>query len=207
MPKVPLYNAQGELVGDFDLDDAVFGADVNEALLHQAVTMQLAGMRQGTVATKTRAMVSGGGRKPWRQKGTGRARHGSSRSPIWTKGGITFGPQPRDYKYNLPKKARRVAIKSALSAKVRDGEVLIVEGLHFDAPKTKEMAALLGKMNVNRSAIVVLAEEDANAKKSARNIPGIAPMIPADLNVYDVLRHKNLVLTADAAKMVGEVFA
>ncbi|MGI5853168.1 MAG: 50S ribosomal protein L4 [Bacillota bacterium] len=207
MPKVPLYNAQGELVGDFDLDDAVFGAEVNEALLHQAVTMQLAGMRQGTVATKSRGMVSGGGRKPWRQKGTGRARHGSTRSPIWTKGGVVFGPQPRDYKFNLPKKARRVAIKSALSAKVRDGEVLIVEGLHFEAPKTKEMAALLGKMNVDRSAIVVMAEEDANVVLSARNIPGISSMIPTDLNVYDVLRHKNLILTADAAKVVGEVFA
>lgn len=207
MPKVPLYNAQGELVGDFDLDDAVFGAEVNEALLHQAVTMQLAGMRQGTVATKSRGMVSGGGRKPWRQKGTGRARHGSTRSPIWTKGGVVFGPQPRDYKFNLPKKARRVAIKSALSAKVRDGEVLIVEGLHFEAPKTKEMAALLGKMNVDRSAIVVMAEEDANVVLSARNIPGISCMIPTDLNVYDVLRHKNLILTADAAKVVGEVFA
>ena len=152
-------------------------------------------------------MVSGGGRKPWRQKGTGRARHGSTRSPIWTKGGVVFGPQPRDYKFNLPKKARRVAIKSALSAKVRDGEVLIVEGLHFEAPKTKEMAALLGKMNVDRSAIVVMAEEDANVVLSARNIPGISSMIPTDLNVYDVLRHKNLILTADAAKVVGEVFA
>lgn len=207
MPKVPLYNSQGQQVGDFTLSDSVFGVEVNEALLHQAVNQQLAGQRQGTVATKTRGLVSGGGRKPWRQKGTGRARQGSTRAPNWAKGGTVFGPQPRSYNFTIPKKARRVAIKAALSAKVRDGELLVLEGLLFEQPKTSLMASLLEKLNARRSAIVVTAEADTNVDKSARNIPGVSAMVPTDLNVYDVLRHDRIVLTADAARKIEEVFA
>lgn len=207
MPKVPMYNAQGQQVGDFVLSDSVFGVEVNEALLYQAVSMQLASERQGTAATKTRGMVAGGGRKPWRQKGTGRARQGSTRAPNWAKGGKVFGPQPRSYKFTLPRKARRLAIKSALSAKVRDGEILVLEGFNFDEPKTKQMRTMLDSLNVSRSAIVVIPGKDENVVKSARNIPGVQAMTSEALNVYDVLRHHHLVLTADAARKIEEVFA
>lgn len=204
MPKVTLYDRQGEKAGEFELPDEIFAAPVNEALLHQAVVAYLANQRQGTSATKSRGMVSGGGRKPWRQKGTGRARHGSIRSPIWKGGGVVFGPQPRDYRKKLPKKARREALRSALSAKAGAGEVRVLEELAFEAPKTRQMAELLGKIDAEK-ALLVTADLDRNVYLSARNIPGVKTTLAQDLNVYDLLSHQNVVLTKDAVARVEEV--
>ncbi len=206
MPKVALYNTDGQQVGDIELNDEIFGVDVNEPLIHQAVVRHLANQRQGTVATKTRAVVSGGGRKPWRQKGTGRARHGSIRSPIWVGGGTTFGPQPRDYRQSMPKKARRAALRSALSAKVRDGEFVVVDQLRFDAPRTKEMVRILGNLAQGASkALVVTVDGDRNIRLSSRNLPGVGTSRAADLNVYDVLDHTKMVVTKDAIAQIEEV--
>lgn len=207
MPKVAVYNMQGQQVGEMDLDDAVFGIVPNKTVLHDAVVMQLATWRQGTAAAKTRSEVSGGGRKPWRQKGTGRARAGSIRSPLWRKGGVVFPPIPRDYGYKLPKKVRRLALKSALSSKVIDGNLIILESLDFQAPKTKEMVAVLNALNVNNKALVVTADENANVELSARNIAGIKPVEARGINVYDLLAHDKLVITKDAVAKVEEVLA
>ncbi|WP_066640506.1 50S ribosomal protein L4 [Desulfolucanica intricata] len=207
MPTVALYNISGEQVGEIDLKDEVFGVPVNESVLHDAVVMQLAGRRQGTHDTKTRAEVSGGGRKPWRQKGTGRARHGSIRSPIWRGGGIVFGPHPRNYKYKLPKKVRRLALKSALSSKVTGGNIMVLDQLSLEQPKTKEMVKILNNLKVNEKALLVTAEKDLNVIKSARNIPGIKPLGAAGINVYDLLNHTTLVITKDAVSKVEEVLA
>ncbi|SFR04874.1 50S ribosomal protein L4 [Desulfoscipio geothermicus] len=207
MPRVAIYNINGDQVGEIDLKDDVFGIPVHRQALHDAVTMQLAGRRQGTHDTKTRAEVSGGGRKPYRQKGTGRARHGSTRSPIWRGGGIVFGPHPRDYSYRIPKKVRRLAMKSALSSKVEGGTIVVLEELKLDAPKTKDMVKILENLKVNNKALVVTAEKDDSVFKSARNIPGIKPLSVPGLNVYDLLAHKTLVITRDAVAKVEEVFA
>lgn len=207
MPKVAIYNIQGSQVGEMELDEVVFGADFNEPLVHSAVVMQLAAMRQGTHSTKTRAEVRGGGRKPWRQKGTGRARAGSSRSPIWRKGGITFGPKPREYKLVLTKKAMRAALRSVLSAKVAEGNLIVLEDLALNEPKTKEMAKILNTLNVDRKALVVTADKNVNVEKSARNIAGVMPMTACGLNVYDVINNDKLVITKDAVSMVEEVLA
>ncbi|MEW6662815.1 MAG: 50S ribosomal protein L4 [Bacillota bacterium] len=207
MPKVALYNMQGQEVGEVDLNDMVFGVEVNEAVLHDAVVMQLASRRLGTAATKTRAMVSGGGRKPWRQKGTGRARAGSTRSPIWRHGGITFGPQPRSYKYTLPKNVRRLAMKSALSDKVNNGNLIVVDELYFSEPKTKEMLNVLKALMVDSKALVVTAENNENVYLSTRNIAGVTPLTASGLNVYDLLYHDKLVITKDAVAKVEEVLA
>lgn len=203
MPTVPVYNIQGSQVGEIALNDQVFGVKVNKALLHEAVTMQLASRRLGTVAVKTRSMVRGGGRKPWRQKGTGQARHGSRRSPLWTGGGIIFGPMSRDYGYNLPKKARRQALRSALSAKVEAGELIIVDSLSISEPKTKTMVSILEKLKANKAIIVTVEHED-NLNKSARNIPGVLTMASNSINVYDLLAHNHLVITKDAVSKVEE---
>lgn len=207
MPKVALYNVNGKQVGDIDLKDDIFGAEINEAILHDVVIMQLANRRQGTADTKTRAEVSGGGKKPWRQKGTGRARAGSSRSPIWRTGGIVFGPHPRSYKYNMPKKIRRLAIKSALSSKVQNGSIIVLDELTLQQPKTKEMVEILNNLNIDRKALVVTAGVDTNVVKSARNIPGVTPTFASGLNVYDILNHDKLVITKDAVSKVEEVLA
>ncbi len=208
MPKVAVYNIEGEKVGDLELKDEVFGVPVNEALMHQAVVRHLANQRQGTVATKTRAQVSGGGRKPWRQKGTGRARHGSTRSPIWVGGGTTFGPQPRDYRQKLPRKARRAALRSALSGKVAAGELVVVDELRFDQPKTKEMARVVGNLaGADGRALVVTADTDRNVALSARNIPGVGSARASDLSVYEVLRHGKLVATRDAVLKIEEALS
>lgn len=206
MPTVALYNINGEQVGEVTLKDEIFGIEVNEPVLHDAVVMQLANRRRGTHDTKTRSEVSGGGRKPWRQKGTGRARHGTIRSPIWRGGGIVFGPHPRDYSYSLPKKVKRLALKSALSAKVNAGEIVVLDELKLEQPKTKEMARILGNLKVD-DCLLVTAGKDETVAKSARNIPNIKPLIATSLNVYDILAYDKLVMTRDALAKVEEVFA
>lgn len=206
MPTVPVYNIKGSQVGEIALNDQVFGAKVNKALLHEAVIMQLASRRLGTVAVKTRSMVRGGGRKPWRQKGTGQARHGTRRSPIWTGGGIVFGPMPRDYDYNLPKKARRQALRSALSAKVEAGEMIVVDSLAISEPKTKTMVNILENLKANKAVIVTVENEDS-VSKSARNIPGVLTLTSDGINVYDLLAHDHLVITKDAVSKVEEALA
>ena len=206
MPKVALYNISGEQVGEVELNDAIFGIEPNEPVLHDAVVMQLANQRQGTHDTKTRAEVRGGGRKPWRQKGTGRARAGSTRSPIWRSGGVVFGPHPRDYSYSLPKKVRRLALKSALSSKVLDNDIIVLDGLTMDAPKTKEMSRILGNLKADK-ALVVTADRDVNVEKSARNIEGVKPLKAEGVNVYDLLKYTKLVITKDAVAKIDEVLA
>ena len=206
MPTVALYNTNGEQVGELALSEEIFGAEVHESVLHDAVVAQLAGRRRGTHDTKTRADVSGGGRKPWRQKGTGRARAGTTRSPIWRSGGIVFGPHPRDYSYSLPKKVRRLALKSALSAKVSAGDILVLDTLTMEMPKTSEMVKILGNLKVD-DALLVMAVKDDVIERSARNIPNIKPMVANGLNVYDILAYNKLVITKDAVARVEEVFA
>ncbi len=206
MPTVPVYNTKGSQVGEIALNDNIFGVKVNKALLHEAVTMQLASRRLGTSATKNRSAVRGGGRKPWRQKGTGQARVGSRRSPLWTGGGIIFGPSPRSYDYSLPKKARRQALKSALSAKVEAGEIIVVDNISFKEPKTKTMVGVLDKLKANQ-ALIVTSEVDNNLYKSARNIPGVMTLITEGLNVYDILAHNHLIITKDAVSKVEEALA
>ncbi|MCD5406148.1 MAG: 50S ribosomal protein L4 [Desulfotomaculum sp.] len=205
MPKVAVYNISGEQVDEIELNDTVWGIEPNEYVLHQAVVMQLAGQRQGTHSTKTRSMVRGGGRKPWRQKGTGRARHGTIRSPIWRGGGVVFGPQPRSYKFSLPKKVRRLAMRSALSGRIQTGDVLVLDSLEINQPKTKEMVKILANLSVTNKALVVTGEQNENILKSARNIPGVKQMKAAGLNVYDILNHDQLVITKDAVAKVEEV--
>ncbi|GBF31890.1 LSU ribosomal protein L4p [Desulfocucumis palustris] len=207
MPKVALYNISGDQVGEIELNDSVFGVPVHRSVMHDAVVAYLAGLRRGTHDTKTRAEVSGGGKKPWRQKGTGRARHGSIRSPIWRGGGIVFGPHPRDYSIRLPKKVRRLAIKSALSSKVEEGNILVLDDLKMEQPKTREMARILNNLKIDKKALVVIAGNDENVVKSARNIPGIKPVAASWLNVYDILAHNTLVITRDAVSRVEEVLA
>ncbi len=207
MPKVALYNMQGETVGDIELSDAVFAAKVNEALLHQAVVAYRANQRVGTASTRTRGEVRGGGRKPWRQKGTGRARHGSIRSPLWRGGGITFGPVPRDYEIRLPRKARREALKSALSARLREGDLLVLDELSFPRPRTKDLLQVLKNLKVDRTALIITGGENGNVVKSARNLEGITTAPADSINVYDVLVHDVLIFTRDAVARVEEALA
>lgn len=207
MPKVGLYNMQGSQIGEVELKDEVFGVEVNEPVMHQVVVMQLANARRGTASTKTRGQVSGGGRKPWRQKGTGRARVGSIRSPLWRGGGIVFGPKPRDYRYSLPKKMRRLALKSALSSKVLEGNLIVLDELTMERPKTKDMVSVLRALRADNKALVVTAGRNENVEKSARNIPGVKPLTASGLNVYDILNHDKLVITKDAVAVVEEVLA
>jgi len=207
MPKVALYNIKGEQVGDIELAEAVFGIEPNEAVVHEAVVMQLASLRRGTQSAKTRAEVRGGGRKPWRQKGTGRARAGSSRSPLWRKGGVVFAPKPRDYAYHIPRKKARLAVKSVLSAKVRDGEIIVLEQLGFDAPKTKQMLDVLATLKVEPKVLVVTAEPNENVSKSSRNIPGVKPLGVEGINVYDLVNYDRLMITKDAVARLEEVLS
>lgn len=207
MPKVALYNAEGEQTGSIQLNDEIFGAEINEALLHQVVVNQLANMRQGTQSTKTRGEVRGGGIKPWRQKGTGRARQGSIRAPQWIKGGIALGPKPRTYKFRLPKKMRRIAMRSALSSKAQDNNIIVLEGLNFDEIKTKKMVELLSKMEIETKALIVLQDKNEQIQKSARNIPGIKTTLVNTLNVYDILKHDKFIITKDAVAKVEEVYS
>lgn len=206
MPKVAVYDMQGQQVGEIDLNDKVFGAEVNQALLHQAVVMYEANQRQGTASTKTRSFVRGGGRKPWRQKGTGRARHGSIRSPLWRGGGVTFGPQPKEWRQAMPKKARQAALRSALSAKAAAGDIVVLDELRVSEPKTKLMARVLDTFEAGK-ALVVTREADANLVLSARNIPGVLLSRAEGLNAYAVLRHDKLMITRDAVNQLEEALA
>src|SRR5690554_6258495 len=194
MPKVAVYNMEGKQVGEQELNDAIFGVEVNQDLMHKVVVSQLANRRQGTVATKNRSAVRGGGRKPWRQKGTGRARQGSIRSPQWVGGGVVFGPTQRDFSYRLPKKARRAALKSALSAKVASGNIVVLDELKLDVFKTKVIADMLKTLDVQKP-LVVTAEWDTNVELSTRNIPGAVVAKSMGLNVYDILNRQKLVIT------------
>jgi large subunit ribosomal protein L4 len=207
MSTVTLFNMQGESIGEVELNDQIFGVEVSDASMHRVVKMHLANRRQGNASVKDRSAVRGGGHKPWRQKGTGRARHGSSRSPIWVGGGTTFGPIPRDFGYRLPKKVRRLALKSALTSKVRDGEFIVVDALTFAEPKTQEMVKVLQNLKAGEKVLLVTAGVEPNVIKSARNIPGVKTIPANQLNVYDILYYHNLLVTQDALTRVEEVFA
>ncbi|WP_102399166.1 50S ribosomal protein L4 [Haloimpatiens massiliensis] len=206
MPTVGLFNREGQKVGDIELAANVFGIEVNKEVMHQVVVAQLANKRQGTQSAKTRAEVSGGGIKPWRQKGTGRARQGSIRAPQWIHGGVVFAPKPRDYSKDVPKKVKRLALKSALSSKVADENILVLESLQMEAPKTKEMVKVLNAFEAKKTLIVV-AEKDVNVYKSARNIEGVSVIPVNNLNVYDLLRYERLLVTKDAVAKIEEVYA
>ena len=206
MANVVVYNMEGKEVGTIELNDAVFGVEVNEHLVHMAVVQQLANNRQGTQKAKTRSEVSGGGRKPWRQKGTGHARQGSTRAPHWTGGGVVFAPVPRDYSFKMNKKEKRAALKSALTSKVQDAKLIVVDELKFDAIKTKAFATVMSNLNVNKG-LVVLAENDANVILSARNMADVNTTLVNSINVYDVMTAKTVVLTKDAVEKIQEVYA
>ena len=207
MPKVAGYNSANQQVGDIELNDSVFGVEMNAGLVHQAVVMQLASRRLGTHATKTRGLVRGGGRKPWRQKGTGRARSGSTRSPLWVGGGTVFGPQPRSYAFRMPKKQRRLAIKCALSDKVASGDFIVLDDLQFDAPKTKSVVKMLGDFGVDAKSLIITLDENENVELSSRNIPGVKAINTMGLNVYDILNHTKLFITKAAIEKIEEVLA
>ena len=207
MPKINVMNINGQNVGEIELCDSIFNVEVNEHVLYEAVKCQLANRRQGTQSAKTIAEVRGGGRKPWKQKGTGRARQGSTRSVQWVGGGVAFAPKPRSYKYTLPKKVRRLAMKCALSSKVQNNEIIVLDALTMDAPKTKEFVAILNNIKASRKALVVTAEKNENVIKSARNIEGVQTALVNTLNVYDILNHDTFVITTDAVKKVEEVYA
>ncbi len=207
MPKVDLYNMKGEVVGDIQLSDNVFGADINKEVLHTVVVNQLANKRQGTQSTKTKSEVRGGGRKPWRQKGTGRARQGSIRSAQWIKGGIVLGPKPRSYSYTLPKKVKRIALKSALTSKVSANEILVIDNLALETIKTKAMVGVLSSLKVDSSALIVIDSKNDNIVKSARNIPGVKTAFVNTINVFDILKYDKFIITKEAVEKVEEVYA
>jgi len=206
MPKAPLFEVKGNRLGEVELPDAVFGIEPNEYAVHEAVTLQLASRRSGTHDTKTISEVAGGGRKPWRQKGTGRARHGSRRSPLWRGGGVVFGPTPRKYGYSMPKKVRRLALLSALSARAQGDAVFVVDSLELPEPSTKAMAALFGAIGVEKP-LVVTATRDEIVEKSTRNIPNALALGVAGLNVYDVVNHQALIIAREAVAKAEEALA
>ena len=207
MPKVSVYNIEGKKVSDIDLKEEIFGIEPNEAIIHSVLVNYLANQRQGTQSTKTRAEVRGGGRKPWRQKGTGRARQGSIRAPQWIKGGIALGPKPRSYKYTVNKKERRLAVKSMLSMKVLEQSLVVVDKLAFEEIKTKNMVSALNNLKVTGKTLVMLPEKDEKVQKSARNIEGVKTTLVNTINVYDLLKYNNLVVTLDTVKKLAEVYA
>ena len=207
MANVAVYNMEGKEVGTMELNDSVFGVEVNEHLVHMAVVQQLANKRQGTQKAKTRSEVSGGGRKPWRQKGTGHARQGSTRAPQWTGGGVVFAPVPRDYSFKLNKKEKRAALKSVLTDKVANNNLIVIDELKFDEIKTKKFQAVLNNLNIEKKALVVLNENDQNVVLSARNIPTVKTSLTNTINVYDILNANTLVVTKDAVKTIEEVYA
>lgn len=208
VPKVALLNQDGTEAGDIELNDSVFGIEPNNHVIHEAVIMQRAAKRQGNHAVKNRSEVRGGGRKPWRQKGTGRARHGSIRSPIWVGGGVTFGPTTaRNYKYKLPKKVRRLALRSALTNKVNSEDLIVLNDIAFDVPKTKDFIAVLDALNVQEKVLVVTAETNENVIRSANNLKNVKVISIGEINVLDIVAYDKLVLTKDAAEKAGEVLA
>lgn len=206
MPTVGLFNKEGQKVGDVQLTETVFSANISEAAVHQVVVALLANKRQGTQSAKTRAEVSGGGIKPWRQKGTGRARQGSIRAPQWIHGGIVFAPKPRSYRVSVPKSMRRVAMKSVLTSKVQENEMIVLEDLSLETPKTKEMMKMINAFEVKK-ALIVTAESNENVYKSARNIPGVTVVPVNNINVYDLLKYEKLIITKDAVSKIEEVYA
>jgi len=206
MPTVGVFNKEGNKVANMELNENVFAAEINEYALHQVVVALLANKRQGTQSTKTRSEVRGGGIKPWRQKGTGRARQGSIRSPQWIKGGIVFAPKPRDYRVSVPKSMRKVAMKSALTSKVQDNQMIVLDSLNFEAPKTKSMIEMLKALEANK-ALIITAESNEVVYKSARNIQGISVIPANNINVYDLLKYEKLIITKDAVSKIEEVYA
>ena len=207
MPKVDLYNMEGKVVGDIELSENVFGAEVNEDVLYLAVESYLANQRQGTQSTKTRSEVRGGGIKPWKQKGTGRARQGSIRAPQWIKGGITLGPKPRTYTIKLTKKVKRLALKSALSSKVNDNNIVVVDEINFSEIKTKNMVNVLNNLKLETNALIVLGEKNENVVRSAKNIPNVKTAYVNTINVYDILKYNKFIVTKEAAAKIEEVYA
>ena len=207
MPKVDVLDMKGKKVSDIELADSVFGIEPNEAIVHSVLVNYLANQRQGTQSTKTRAEVSGGGRKPWRQKGTGRARQGSIRAPQWIKGGIALGPKPRSYKYTVNKKEKRLAIKSVLSSKVLEKELTVVDKLEVKEIKTKTMVKALADMKVEGKTLIVLPENNKNVLMSSRNIEGVKTIVANNINVFDLLKYTNLILPVDTVKKLEEVYA
>ena len=207
MPTAVLYNMQGAEIGSVELSEALFGAEVNKAVLHETVVNYLANQRQGTQSTKTRTEVAGGGAKPFRQKGTGRARQGSTRAPQWIKGGVALGPKPRDYSYNINKKVKKLAMVSALSSKAADGDIMVVENLAMDTIKTKVVNDMLKAMGVECKALIVTNEMEKNVYLSARNIAGVKASYVGMLNVYDVLNHEKFIVAKDAVAKLEEVYA
>jgi large subunit ribosomal protein L4 len=206
MANVSVFNMEGKEVGTIELSDAVFGVEVNDHLVHMAVVSQLANKRQGTQKAKTRSEVSGGGRKPWRQKGTGHARQGSTRSPQWTGGGVVFAPTPRDYSFKMNKKERRIALQSALTSKVKENKLIVVDEIKFDEIKTKKFQAVMDNLKVTK-ALVVLNENDKNVVLSARNIPSVQTALTNTINVYDILKYNTVIVTKAAVATIEEVYA
>lgn len=207
MPKVDVYNISGQKVGDMDLNDNIFAVEVNKVAMHSAVVNALANARQGTQSTKTKSEVRGGGKKPWRQKGTGRARQGSIRSAQWVGGGIVLGPKPRSYSYTLPKKVKRLALKSALTSKVIDNNIIVLDDLKLEAIKTKEMVNVLNNLKVDSTALIVLPEVDKNVVLSARNIEKVKTATTNSINTYDILKYNKFIVTKDAVSKIEEVYA
>ena len=207
MPKIDVYNIEGKKVSDIELADSVFGIEPNEKIVHSVLVNYMANQRQGTSNTKTRAEVAGGGRKPWKQKGTGRARQGSIRAPQWIKGGIALGPKPRSYKYTVNKKERQLAVKSVLSSKVLENELVVVDSLPLNDIKTKEMVKALSNLKVEGKALIMLPEKNEKVQKSARNIEGVKTTLVETINVYDLLKYNKLVVTEDTVKKLEEVYA
>ena len=207
MPKVDVYNIEGKKVSDIELNESIFGIEPNEAIVHSVLVNYLANQRQGTQSTKTRSEVSGGGRKPWRQKGTGRARQGSIRAPQWVKGGIALGPKPRTYKYRVNKKERQLAIKSVLSSKVLENNLVVVDKVEMKEMKTKNMVKALDSLKVTGKTLILLPEKNENVQKSARNIEGVKTTLVKTINVYDLLKYNKLVVTLDTVKKLEEVYA
>ena len=205
MPNVALYDITGKVIGDIELSENVFGQPVNEPVLHQVVVAHLANCRQGTQSAKTRSEVSGGGKKPYRQKGTGRARQGSTRAPQWTHGGVVFAPKPRDYTQKVNAKVKRIGLKSALSSKVADSELIVFDALNIEAPKTKEMVKVLKAVEADK-ALIVLADKDEAVERAAANIPGVKTTQVGTLNTYEVLKYKKLILTKDSVAKIEEVY-
>lgn len=206
MPQVAKYDTTGKQIGDINLADSVFNTSVNEHAVHQVVTSQLAKIRKGTASTKTRSEVRGGGKKPWRQKGTGRARAGSIRSPLWVGGGITFGPKPRSYDKKIPKKVKKLALRSILTDKLNNERIIVLDNLKFDQPKTSQMVELLESLKLDGAKVViVIAEKDANIYLSARNIPGVKTLVVEALNAYDLLNNEYLIIANEAVEKIEEV--
>ncbi len=207
MPKINVLNMKGESVEELDLNADIFDVEINEHAVYTVVKNLLANKRQGTQSTLTRAEVRGGGRKPWRQKGTGRARQGSIRSPQWKGGGVVFAPKPRDYSYTTPKKIKRLALKSVLTSKVKENELIVVDSINFDAPKTKEMVKMLEAIKADKKALIVIKRPELNVIKSAANLPTVCTTNANTLNVYDILKYNSLILTKEALEEIEEVFA